>query len=79
MAEIGTFAGNSVTFLRPTRELILSVKYSFSIVPTGNSTPPEKNLKVEKMISKLPKIDFSDMEFRLPSENRPSTVNPENK
>ena len=58
-------------FLRPAEELIFSLKHSYLNVLTGKTTPAlEKNYTLRKMTSKWPKIDFSDMDFWLLSENR---------
>ena len=50
MAKIGTFTENWKTFfLRPARELIVSLKYSYLNALTGKYHPrPGKNLYVEK-------------------------------
>ena len=58
-------------FLRPTRELIFSFK-KLLLECTNRKKHPrkEKNHTLRKMTSNWPKIDFSDNEFWLLSENR---------
>ena len=71
MAKFGTFGENWITFLRPARELIFSLKYSYLNVLTGKNHPAlGKIYTLRKMTPKWPKIDFSDTDFWVLSENR---------